>query len=61
MLSSTEMVMDASGKMKTLSDLIKEGSIITPETQVYTSSDMVVLEDYIKSVVESITQDNGGE
>lgn len=57
MLSSTEMVMDASGKMKTLADMIK----ITPETPVYTSNDMVVLEDYIKSMVETMTQNNGGE
>ena len=61
MLSSNEMVMDASGKMKTLADMIKDSSMITPETPVYTSSDMVVLEEYIKSVVESMTQNNGGE
>ena len=57
MLSSTEMVMDVSGKMKTLVEMTK----ITPETPVYTSSDAVVLEDYIKSVVASMAQNNGGE
>lgn len=57
MLSCNEMVMDVSGKMKTLAEMIK----ITPETPVYTSSDAVVLEDYIKSVVASMAQNNGGE
>lgn len=57
MLSSSEMVMDVSGKMKTLAEMTK----ITPETPVYTSSDAVVLEDYIKSVVASMAQNNGGE
>lgn len=57
MLSCNEMVMDVSGKMKTLTEMTK----ITPETPVYTSSDAVVLEDYIKSVVASMAQNNGGE
>lgn len=61
MLSSNEMVMDASGKMKTLADMIKDSSMITPETPVHISNDMVVLEDYIKSVVASLAQNNGGE
>lgn len=51
MLSSTEMIFEPSGKTKTLADLIKEGSIITPETPVYTSDDSMELENYIKSLI----------
>lgn len=51
MLSSLEMVSVPSGKTKTLVDLIKDMSIITPETPVYTSNDMLVLESYIKALV----------
>lgn len=55
MLSSTEMVMDAGGKMKTLADLIRDGSIITPETPVHTSDDSVELKDYIESLIPEPT------
>lgn len=51
MLSSLEMVSEPSGKTKTLADLIKEGSIITPETPVYTSDDSIELKDYIESLL----------
>lgn len=51
MLSSTEMVMDVSGKMKTLADMIKDGSILTPETPVHTSDDSTVLKEYIESMI----------
>ena len=51
MLSSLEMISEPSGKTKTLAELIKDGSIITPETTVYTSDDSIELEDYIKSLI----------
>ena len=51
MLSSLEMVSEPSGKTKTLADLIKEGSIITPETPVHTSDDSVELKNYIESLI----------
>ena len=51
MLSSLEMISEPSGKTKTLADLIKEGSILTPETPVYTSDDSMELEDYVKSLI----------
>lgn len=51
MLSSLEMVSEPSGKTKTLADLIKEGSIITPETPVYTSDDSIELKEYIESLI----------
>ena len=51
MLSSLEMVTEPSGKTKTLGDLIKDGSILTPETPVYTSDDSTVLKDYIESLI----------
>lgn len=51
MLSSLEMVSEPSGKTKTLADLIKEGSIITPETPVHTSDDSIELEEYIESLI----------
>lgn len=51
MLSSLEMVSEPSGKTKTLADLIKEGSIITPETPVYTSDDSMELKEYIESLI----------
>ena len=51
MLSSLEMVSEPSGKTKTLADLIKEGSFITPETPVHTSDDSVELKDYIESLI----------
>lgn len=55
MLSSLEMVSEPSGKTKTLADLIKEGSIITPETPVHTSDDSVELKDYIESLIPTPT------
>ena len=51
MLSSLEMVSEPSGKTKTLIDLIKEGSIITPDTPVYTSDDSVTLKEFIESMI----------
>lgn len=51
MISSLEMVSEPSGKTKTLADLIKDGSIITPETPVHTSDDSVELEEYIESLI----------
>lgn len=51
MISSLEMVSEPSGKTKTLADLIKEGSIITPETPVHTSDDSIELKDYIESLI----------
>lgn len=55
MLSSLEMISEPSGKTKTLADLIKEGSIITPETPVHTSDDSVELKDYIESLLPEPT------
>lgn len=51
MISSLEMVSEPSGKTKTLADLIKEGSILTPETLVHTSDDSIELKDYIESLI----------
>lgn len=51
MLSSLEMVSEPSGKTKTLADMIKDGSIITPETPVHTSDDSMELEEYIESLI----------
>lgn len=57
MLSSLEMVSEPSGKTKTLIDLIKEGSIITPETPVYTSDDSMELKDFIESMIPAVSID----
>lgn len=51
MLSSLEMVSEPSGKTKTLADLIKDGSILTPETPVHTSDDSTELKEYIESLI----------
>lgn len=55
MLSSLEMVSEPSGKTKTLADLIKDGSILTPETPVHTSDDSIELKDYIESLIPEPT------
>lgn len=55
MLSSTEMVTEPSGKMKTLADMIKDGTILTPETPVHTSDDSEELKDYIESLIPAPT------
>lgn len=52
MLSSLEMVSEPSGKIKTLADLIKDGSILTPETPVHTSDVSMDLDEYVKAIAE---------
>lgn len=61
MLSSLEMISEPSGKTKTLIDLIKEGSVITPETPVYTSDDSIELKDFIESLIPSFSFDWNSE